>query len=595
MNWEHLQALLWLRWRLTRNRLARAGSLNAVLSLIVLGCVLLGGLAAGVGGVLTGFFALGGAKPQVLLLVWDGVLGAFLFLWLAGLMVELQRSETIDLPKLLHLPVTLRQVFVLNYAASHLTPSLALFLPAVVGLCVGLTLGIGVRMLLLLPLALSFLFMLTAWTYCLRGWLTALMVNKRRRRAIIVWITLVLVLVAQLPNLFLNSRFFRQHTARKPAVSVSASGTKHKAKAGKRVQSVTPQQPEQPDDLGLPSALVLGHLAVPPGWVGYGAMTLKQQQPWPALGTIAASCLIGALGLLRAYRMTLRYYQGAEGASTESRPARPAPARARGPLLVERHLPWLPDDTAALALATLRSLLRSPELKMALIMPIVLGAVFGSMYFTRTKGPPSAYLGTLAGTAVVALTAFSLANIMSNVFGLDRNGFRALVLLPTRRHHLIFAKNLAFFPLVFTVALLLMLVAKFLLAVSWADLLAGVLQIPMAFMLFCIPCNLVSILVPYRIAIGTLQAKKVKPVVMLGVLITMLSLPLILLPMLVAPGLQILFTYMDWTPWLPVNLLASVPMLAIVAAVYWLLLPLQGRLLQKREQLILREVTEELE
>ena len=38
---------------------------------------------------------------------------------------------------------------------------------------------------LLLPLVLGFVFMVTAWTYCVRGWLAALMVNKRRRRAIV--------------------------------------------------------------------------------------------------------------------------------------------------------------------------------------------------------------------------------------------------------------------------------------------------------------------------------------------------------------------------------------------------------------------------
>jgi hypothetical protein len=36
-------------------------------------------------------------------------------------------------------------------------------------------------------------------------------------------------------------------------------------------------------------------------------------------------------------------------------------------------------------------------------------------------------------------------------------------------------------------------------------------------------------------------------------------------------------------------------MFASVAALYWFILPFQGRLLQRREQTILREVTEETE
>ena len=53
--------------------------------------------------------------------------------------------------------------------------------------------------------------MLTAWIYCLRGWLLSLMVNPRRRRAIIMWITLGIVLLGQSPQL-INIAF--QHKAR---------------------------------------------------------------------------------------------------------------------------------------------------------------------------------------------------------------------------------------------------------------------------------------------------------------------------------------------------------------------------------------------
>src|SRR5438094_9702987 len=89
-------------------------------------------------------------------------------------------------------------------------------LPGMIGLCLGLTLGAGWAMAPLLGVLLSLMFLLTAWTYCLRGWLAALMLNKRRRRAIIVWLTLGLVLVGQLPNLLVHSPLFRQHQRRPP-------------------------------------------------------------------------------------------------------------------------------------------------------------------------------------------------------------------------------------------------------------------------------------------------------------------------------------------------------------------------------------------
>jgi len=51
---------------------------------------------------------------------------------------------------------------------------------------------------------LGVIFMVTAWTYCLRGWLAALMVNKRRRRAIVAGVTFGSILLIQLPNILSN-------------------------------------------------------------------------------------------------------------------------------------------------------------------------------------------------------------------------------------------------------------------------------------------------------------------------------------------------------------------------------------------------------
>jgi hypothetical protein len=57
----------------------------------------------------------------------------------------------------------------------------------------------------------------------------------------------------------------------------------------------------------------------------------------------------------------------------------------------------------------------------------------------------------------------------------------------------------------------------------------------------------------------------------------------------------LLFSKLGWLPWLPVNLLAAAMILAAAAGLYRAVLPLQGRLLQRREQTILSEVTEEVE
>ena len=125
--------------------------------------------------------------------------------------------------------------------------------------------------------------------------------------------------------------------------------------------------------------------------------------------------------------------------------------------------------------------------------------------------------------------------------------------------------------------------------------LTALVQLPTAFLLFSLACNLAAILAPYRLAPGTLQARKPKPIIFVAMFGTMLLTPVILAPVALPPGLQFLFTRMEWLPWLPVNLIAAVAILAAVAALYRVLLPLEGRLLQRREQAILRDVTEEVE
>ena len=576
MNWEQMKAIVWLRWRLSKNRFARGGSLNAALSVVVMALLLIGGVAAGAVGFLAGAFGVAGLEPEILLLVWDGMLLGFLLFWLGGLMAEIQRSESIDLAKLFHLPVTLQQVFVFNYVASHLTPAIIFFLPGMMGLCLGLTIGVGFRMALLIPLVLGSVFMITAWTYCLRGWLAALMVNKRRRRAIMVWVTLGFVLLSQLPNLLINTHLFGKFGF--SPVGLRAGGTRRNGQG-----------------LELPERVLQAHVLVPIGWVGYGAMHLRQSNPWPAVGGTVGGFLIGALGIFRAYRMTIRFYQSAEGKSRVRKQANKAVRRTQGELLVARRLPWVSDDTAALALATLRSLLRAPELKMAFIMPLVMIVALCSIQFTRPKGAPPEALAAFAATAAAALAAFSFLQLMSNAFGLDRNGFRALVLLPTRRQHILLAKNLAFFPFIGAVGLILLLLAKFFVHMAWQGFLAGVIQIPLTFLLFSLLFNLTSIYAPYRLGAGTLQAKKPKAIVFLASFVSMLVTPFVLAPAFIPPLLQLLLSYVGGLAWLPVNLLASLAMLALVGWLYRIVLPIQGRLLQRREQYILQEVTEEAE
>src|SRR5580765_1076980 len=156
MNWSQFRTILWLRWRLSRNQIQRSGELSRVLTMIILIVAGLAATAGCVAGLIMGGTVLGTLPPDMLMLVWDGLTVGFLFFWVIGLMTELQRAESIDLQRLMHLPVSLRQVFVFNYLASHLTLSLIVLAPAMLGLALGLVRGRGTIMLLLVPLVLGF-------------------------------------------------------------------------------------------------------------------------------------------------------------------------------------------------------------------------------------------------------------------------------------------------------------------------------------------------------------------------------------------------------------------------------------------------------
>src|SRR5437660_181938 len=118
MNPQHLQAFLWLRWRLFVNQLKRGGIAGWIILGILAVNVVIAAVVFFVGAFAAGMLLMPQAAASVQLLIWDGLIVVFLFSWLGGLLNELQRSEALSLDKFLHLPVSLSGVFVLNYLSS---------------------------------------------------------------------------------------------------------------------------------------------------------------------------------------------------------------------------------------------------------------------------------------------------------------------------------------------------------------------------------------------------------------------------------------------------------------------------------------------
>ncbi len=171
MNWEHLRAFIWLRWRLLVNQLRRAGfANNMLLTLVTVGAALLT-IPIFFGSLVGGLFAFREAQPIQLLYTWDVTVAAFVLFWLVGLATELQRTEPVSLSHFLHLPVSVSAIFVLNYLGSLVRLSLIVFIPVMAGFSLALVVTKGWSMLLVVPSVAAFLLMVTALTYQFQGWL----------------------------------------------------------------------------------------------------------------------------------------------------------------------------------------------------------------------------------------------------------------------------------------------------------------------------------------------------------------------------------------------------------------------------------------
>jgi ABC-2 type transport system permease protein len=566
-----LATILWLRWRLLYHQSLRRGGLGAVLAVLFVAGAAAVAAVCFVAALAMALWTARGASPASIAGLWFGVTCAFLFFWTIGLVTELQRAETIELERLMHLPVLLGPLFVVNYLASHFTPSIVLFVPALLGLAVGSAIARGPIMALMVPLSLAMVCMVTAWTYCLRGWLATMISNPRRRRSVIMAITLGFVAVVQVPNVYFN---------------VLSHGTSEAgARAARLMEKLTTVQ-----------------AFVPPLWVSIGAGTLAEGRSWPALlGTLGCLGLAG-LGLGRAYRATVRFYRGepdrtsagrVQGTSARREVVRASVRRRRQ--FVETRIPGLPEPAAALALATLRSMLRAPEVRMPLASSLFAMLLFGSAMLLRARSAPAPANVPLLATGTVLMSSFLVFPFFNNQFGLDRDGFRALILSPMDRRLILLGKNLACAPIAAGFGVVLLGGAAVFLPLRWADFMAALLQLVTLTLFAALAGNLLSIVAPYRIQPGSLRMSKMPISMKIMTVALQLAYPLATAPVLLLPWAELTWRSEGSSGALPINLVLSLLLCLVTAALYAGTLAPLGRLLHRRETLILRAVTAQSE
>jgi hypothetical protein len=612
VNWQQFRAIVWLRWRLFLNQLNRAGTVNAViLAILAAGAVLCAGVLC-ITLFFVGLFLLANVSAPVLLLVWDGLVVGLLFCWAIGLIVELQRSEVLNLEKFLHLPVTLTGAFLVNYLASLLSLTLLVFAPSMFGLALGLVFGRGPALLLLIPLLLAFLLMVTALTYQFQGWLASLMVNQRRRRTIIVLVTGLFILICQLPNLItvvqpwgrqrhdeLNKHLTQEQAELQRSLAageMTVAQFHQRQQEIQRQHKVSREEADQQTWQQVQDTARLANLVLPPGWLPLGAMTAAEGRVLPALLGTLGMTLIGATSLWRAYATTVRLYT-AQFSSSKRRTAVPAPTvkpATAASRLVERKLPGLSEQVSAVALGTFRSLTRAPEVKMMLLTPIILVVMFGAMLLRRRTDLPDALIPLIAFGAM-AMVLLSMVGLVGNQFGFDRSGFRVFVLCPAPRREILLGKNLAYAPLVLGLAVALVCVLAAIYRMRLSYFLATLPQLVSMYLLFCMLANWLSILSPMAVAAGSFKPTNMKAINILIQLAFVFLFPPALAPTLVPLAVQFIVEQLDWAHGVPICLLLSLLECAGIFYLYRLVLTWQGDLLQAREQKILEIVAAKAE
>ena len=95
MNLKHLSAFVWLRSRIRVNQFRKGGTAGQIILVILSVMMVMAGVGLFVGGFFAGLFGLPAAPSAARLLIWDGVVVAFVFVWMLGLLTALRAEERV--------------------------------------------------------------------------------------------------------------------------------------------------------------------------------------------------------------------------------------------------------------------------------------------------------------------------------------------------------------------------------------------------------------------------------------------------------------------------------------------------------------------
>jgi len=617
VNWQHLTLIIWLRWRLSYNQWRRAGMVNAVLTVGLVIGALISSVLAFFAALIVGCLMLPKAEPDHMMYIWDLLILSFLFLWSMGVVAELQRSEFLSLEKMLQFPISPTAAFLLNYLSSLVSIAIILFLPTMIGLSIASVLTHGPAMLLLFPLVIGFMLLVSAPTYQFRGWMATLMQDKRRRRTIVTIVTIGFILLTQIPNI--ANMAFQQHQSEKENTieNIQAKVDKIREKAEARAALSKQWSDGEIDPLEFARGLVkldnknaakekqekdhrfraisgtvaAANLAIPLGWLPYGARAAAAGNPLPGLLGALGMSLLGMASLWMSHRATMRMYTGTVRATRKRRVERKDVPRTFAAPFLEQTVWRCSEQVSVMTYAGIRNILRAPEAKMALMSPIIMIAIFGTMLVLGPGKEMPVEAHPFIAVAGIALTMIGIAQLMINVFGSDRGGFRAFVLMPVARRDILLGKNLAIAPFAAGLTLVVIVLSQIVLPMKMMHFVATLIQLVPVYLVACLVGNMTSMFAPMPVAAGSLKPAQPKFLPIMIQMFATMMMPLALLPGLGALLVELLLDKFAGGRWFPLYLIVTVVELPLAVILYRFLLTKQGRLLQRREAKILEVVS----
>jgi hypothetical protein len=241
-------------------------------------------------------------------------------------------------------------------------------------------------------------------------------------------------------------------------------------------------------------------------------------------------------------------------------------------------------------MASLRSWMRAPEMKMTLLTPVFMMVVMTGMFSGQSGTATPLLLRPLMAAGLVAfMLIIGLAGPVGNQFGYDRAGFRAFVLSPIPRRSVLMGKNLSLLPLAILMMGLVIGVSQWFRPMRVDHFVAVLIQTVPMYLVFCIAANVLSIVGPLTLRSGSGMPARHQGIRSFFPLLFMVGGSLTLGFTFIPLGIEALLALTRFA-WFPAYLVFGLLQALFSSWLYRVVLEWEGAMLQRRERQVLEIV-----